>query len=89
MNVDMVMYLGRRALETALMLAAPCLITALVVGFLVAMVQAVTSIRDMTMGLVLKLGAIGLVLLMFSGWMLQMAMGFANEVFGAMQQVAP
>ena len=46
------------------MLSAPILSITLVVGFLVAMIQAVTSIRDMTMGMVLKLAGVGVSLLL-------------------------
>lgn len=81
MDGEMVLYLGRRTLETAMLLAAPVLVVTLVVGFIVAMLQAVTSIRDMTMGLVLKLGFVGLTLLIAGGWILQVAVGFATEIF--------
>ena len=87
MDAELVVYVGRRALETALLIAAPVLIVTLVVGFLVAMLQAVTSIRDMTMGLVLKIAFVGITLLVCGTWMMHVAVGFASEVFNHMQSL--
>jgi flagellar biosynthetic protein FliQ len=83
----MVLYVGKQALWTALMLAGPMLAVALVVGLATAMLQAVTSIRDMTLGLVLKIAGVGLTVLLISGWMLHVAVGFAKEIFNHMQTV--
>jgi len=86
-NDVMVLYIGRRMLETAMYIAAPILCVTMVMGFLVAMLQAVTSIRDMTFGMVIKLGCMGLTLLLFGGWMMQMAVDFTNEVFNHLQSM--
>ena len=85
MDTDLVLYVGRRALENALLVAAPVLLTSLVVGVVVAILQAITSIRDMSLGVVLKIAAIGLVLLICGGWMMQVAVGFTVEIFHHMQ----
>ena len=85
MDGDTVMYIGRRALETALLLAAPVLGVTLVVGVLVAILQAVTSIRDMTLGLVVKLAGVGVTLLICGAWMLHQAVGFTKDVMYQMQ----
>ena len=88
MNGDFVMFLARRTLETALLVAAPALITAVLVGLLSAIFQTVTSIRDMTLGIVAKIGSVGAVLMIFGGWMLQIMVSFAAEVFNHMQAMA-
>ena len=85
MGNEFFLHIGRRAMETALLLAGPVLLVTLVVGFLVAMIQAVTSTRDMTMGLVVKLLCVGLTLLVCGNWMMQVAVGFTAEVFNHMQ----
>jgi flagellar biosynthetic protein FliQ len=87
MTPEFVLYLGRRTLETALLLAGPVLGVTLAAGLLTSMIQAVTSIRDMTMGMVVKLACVGVTLLVFGSWMMQLAVGFASEVFGHMQAV--
>lgn len=87
MDSSFALYLGRHTLETALLVAAPTLIICLVVGIVVTLFQAVTSIRDMTMTIVPKLLALGAVMLLFSSWMLQVTLRFTMEVFAYMQNV--
>lgn len=85
MNGDMVLFIGRRALETAMLIAAPVLVATLLMGLLVGMFQAVTSIRDMTLGIVLRLACVAVTLMICGGWMLRQAIGFTNEVFSQLQ----
>jgi flagellar biosynthetic protein FliQ len=87
MDSSSVLYLGRYTLETALMLAAPILLTCMVVGITVTLFQAVTSIRDMTLTIVPKLLAVGFVILLFGGWMLDVILKFTNEIFGCIQNI--
>lgn len=87
MDSSFALYLGRHTLETALFLAAPILLTCMVVGVMVTLLQAVTSIRDMTLTIVPKLLAVGVVTLLFSSWMLQVILRFANEIFGHIQNI--
>ena len=87
MDSNFVIYLGRHTLETALILSAPILITCLLVGLVITMLQAVTSIRDMTLTIVPKLLAVGVVALLFGGWMLRIILGFTNEIFAHIQNV--
>ncbi len=87
MTGDMVLFIGRRTLETAMLIAAPVLLATLLTGLLVGMFQAVTSIRDMTLGIVLRLACVGLVLMVCGGWMLRLAIGFTTEVFNQLQSM--
>lgn len=85
MTEDMVMYIGRRMLETSLLISAPVLVVATVVGIVTAILQAVTSVRDQTFGMVIKLAAVGLTVLLAGGWMLQKAVDVSIEMFHHMQ----
>jgi len=87
MDGEFVLHLGKRTLETALLLSAPVLAVALTTGFAVALLQAVTSIRDMTLGTVLKIACVGLTLLLCGGWMMQVAVSFTQDVFNYMQSL--
>lgn len=82
MDSTFIIYLGRHTLETALLLSAPILVTCLVVGVVVTLLQAVTSIRDMTLTIVPKLLAVGAVSIICASWMLQIVLGFSTEIFG-------
>jgi flagellar biosynthetic protein FliQ len=89
MTGDTILHIGKQALETALLLSAPALIVATAVGFLTAMLQAVTSIRDQTLGLVLKLAFVGITLMICGSWMMQLAVRYTEGVFNQMQAIAP
>jgi flagellar biosynthetic protein FliQ len=82
MDSSFVLYLGRHTLETTLLLSAPILLTCMIVGVVVTLLQAVTSIRDMTLTIVPKLLAVGVVMLICSGWMLGIILRFTNDIFG-------
>ncbi len=87
MDSSYVLYLGRHTLETALLLSAPILITCMAVGVIVTLLQAVTSIRDMTLTIVPKLLAVSVVTLLFGSWMLQIALRFTAEIFAQIQNI--
>jgi len=87
MDGDLILYLGRRALETALLVAAPVLTVAMVVGILTAMLQAVTSVRDMTLGMVFKLAGVAITVLLTGGWVLQIVVDFTREVFSHVEMM--
>ncbi len=87
MDSSFVIYLGRQTLETALLVVAPVLLTCVLVGLVVTLLQAVTSIRDMSLTVVPKLMAVGFVTLLFGNWMLGTLMDFVNTIFGHIQTI--
>jgi len=87
MDSSFILYLGRHTLETALLLAAPILLTCMVVGVTMTLFQAVTSIRDMTLTIVPKLLAVGAVILICGGWLIEVILKFTTEMFGHIQNV--
>ena len=87
MDSSFVLYLGRHTLETALLLSAPILLTCMFVGVVVTLLQAITSIRDMTLTIVPKLLAVGVVTLIWGSWMLQVMLRFTNEFFWHIQNI--
>ncbi|MBI5724562.1 MAG: flagellar biosynthetic protein FliQ [Planctomycetes bacterium] len=89
MTDDLILSVSRRALEVTLIASLPILIVATVVGVITAMLQAVTSIRDMTAGMVIKMAAVGISALIFGGWMLQQIVAFTVEIFNQMHSVVP
>jgi flagellar biosynthetic protein FliQ len=70
-NPEMVVTVGRHALEMTLMLAAPLLLTALAVGLLVGIFQAATQINEMTLSFIPKLLAMAAVLALTGPWMIR------------------
>lgn len=70
------------AIRIAILLAMPMLLAGLIVGLLVSMFQAATQINEMTLVFIPKMLAVGLALLIFFPWMLQLMIDFTQNVFG-------
>jgi len=62
-------------------LAAPILITALVVGLAVSILQATTSIQEQTLTFVPKIASIMLVLALLGGWMFSHLAEYTKRLF--------
>ena len=75
-----IMNLGIRAVETAMLVAAPVLLVSLAVGLLVSVFQAITQINEMTLSFIPKLVAVVAVLVIFFPWMLQVMLDFTREL---------
>jgi flagellar biosynthetic protein FliQ len=73
--------LARRAMMMALMLGAPMLLAALVVGLLVSVLQAITQIQEQTLAFVPKFAAVAVVFLIALPWLIQQAVRHATEIF--------
>ena len=82
MTPESVMALAQRALEVTLWVSAPLLLTALVVGLVVSVLQAATQINEMTLSFIPKLLALGLALVLAGPWMLQLLLDYARGIFG-------
>jgi flagellar biosynthetic protein FliQ len=82
MSEMMIIDLGRKTLMMVLILSGPMLVLSLVVGLIVSIFQAATQISEMTLTFIPKLVAMGLALLVFLPWMLQLYKGFFNELLG-------
>jgi len=81
MSPDLVLSLGRQALEMALILALPVLLSTFVVGLVVSILQAATQIQEMTLSYIPKVITAYLVLFLLGGWMLMKVVDFATEIF--------
>jgi flagellar biosynthetic protein FliQ len=75
------------ALQVALMLAAPGLIAALVVGTLVSILQAVTQVQENTLVFVPKIVGVFGALAVAAGWMLDVAVRYGRGVFESIASV--
>jgi flagellar biosynthetic protein FliQ len=83
MTINFVMELARDFLMTALMIAMPALVVSLVIGLLVGILQAVTSVQEQTLSFVPRLIAVGLVMLICLGWILQLAVDFTMRMLAS------
>jgi flagellar biosynthetic protein FliQ len=72
-----------------LLLSAPMLLTGLVVGFIVALLQTITSIQEQTLSFVPKAIAVLLVLVLVAPWMLNTTVGYVTRLFGQIPAMVP
>ena len=87
MTPGTVMEIGRQAIEVTLLVAAPMLLAALIVGLIISIFQAATQINESTLQFVPKLVAMFIVLLLAGPWMLQYMMDYIQRLFGSIPQL--
>ena len=71
----------RGGIQQVLMIAAPLLLSALVVGLVIAILQATTSIQEQTLTFVPKVFTILLMLALLGGWMFTSLGDYTRELF--------
>ena len=70
MNIADVITIGREALWVTMLIAGPLLGAVLIVGIIIGIFQAATSIQEMTLSFIPKLIVLVIVLLLVGGWQL-------------------
>ena len=81
------MEIGRQAIEVTLIMAAPPLLSALVVGLIVSIFQAATQLNEATLQFVPKLVVMFLVLMLAGPWMLQYMIDYIQRLFESIPQL--
>lgn len=81
MTEEIVLSLGRDAIWTTVMIAAPLLLSALVVGLVVSIFQAITQINEATLTFIPKMLVIVVVMVVMAPWMTQMLTSYTTELF--------
>lgn len=87
MDQAMVVDIFSLALRTIMMLAAPMLLSALLIGLLIAIFQATTQIQEQTLAFVPKIVVVFLVLMAAGPWLIQNLMAMTMTMFDYIDQV--
>ena len=87
MTPELVMNIGRQAIEMTLILSAPLLLAALVIGLIISIFQAATQINEQTLSFIPKLVGMFLVLILAGPWMLQMMVDYIRRLFESIPQL--
>ncbi|GGD00432.1 flagellar biosynthetic protein FliQ [Tersicoccus solisilvae] len=80
MNTSAVLDIGLQSLLIAAKLSAPVLVTALVVGLAISLLQSITQIQEMTLSFVPKAIAVAIALLVSGHWMITEMVGFTHDM---------
>jgi flagellar biosynthesis protein FliQ len=81
MTPDSVVDIFQEALSVMALLAAPLLLSGLVIGLLIGMFQAATQINEMTLSFVPKLIVMSIAAIMAGPWMMRVIIGFMQRLF--------
>lgn len=81
MTPELVVQIARRTFEATLLLAAPLLFFSLVVGLIISVFQAVTSINEATLAFAPKIVAVMVATIIFFPWMMSYMSDFTREIY--------
>jgi len=82
MSPDFALALSNHMLWTAVLISAPVLGLALLVGLIVSIFQVVTQIQEMSLTFIPKIITVALTLIVFGPWMLRTLIEYAHNVIG-------
>ena len=80
MTPESVMTLGKHAMEITLMVAAPLLLVALVIGLVVSIFQAATQINEATLSFIPKLVGVFVTMVVAGPWMISVMVDYMRQV---------
>lgn len=80
MTEELVIHLGQDALRTTAMLAAPLLISTLVVGLAVSIFQALTQINEATLTFIPKMIMVAVVFILAGPWMMDVMSTYTTNL---------
>lgn len=89
MTPDAVATIGREAMMTLLWVSAPTMVVALVVGIVVALIQALTSIQEVTLTFVPKIILVFAVLLISMPFMASELQQLTENLYARIVQIEP
>ncbi|MEJ7688381.1 MAG: flagellar biosynthesis protein FliQ [Variovorax sp.] len=87
MTPESVMTLGSEAIHVSLLLGAPLLLVALVIGLVISIFQAATQINEATLSFIPKLLAVFATLVIAGPWMLGMMVDYLRQLFSSIPQL--
>lgn len=76
-----------RTMMVGAKVAAPILLTALLVGFLISLFQAATQIQEATLSFVPKMIAVAIALLVTGNWVLSEMVSFTQSLFDTLPRL--
>jgi flagellar biosynthetic protein FliQ len=81
MNQDTVINLATQAMMLALKIAGPMLLLGLIIGLLVSIFQAVTSIQEQSLSFIPKVVGVAVLIVVLGPWMLNQLVSYAQNLY--------
>jgi flagellar biosynthesis protein FliQ len=79
--------IATQTMIVAAKVAAPILLTALLVGFMISLFQAATQIQEQTLSFVPKMIAVAIALLVTGNWVLSQLVSFTHHLFESLPRL--
>lgn len=87
MTPEVVMDIGRQAMEITLIVSGPLLLAGLVTGLIISVFQAATQINEATLSFIPKLVVMFITLIIAGPWMLQLMVDYIRRLFESIPQL--
>ncbi|SYZ74262.1 flagellar biosynthesis protein [Candidatus Zixiibacteriota bacterium] len=81
MTPEVVLAIARDAVLTMLLVSAPMLISGLLIGLIISILQAITQVHEMTLTFIPKIIVVALSLLLFLPWIINTIVDFTNRMY--------
>ena len=81
MNQDTVVNLATQAMMLSLKIAGPVLLLGLIIGLLVSIFQAVTSIQEQSLSFIPKIVGVAVLIVVLGPWMLNQMVTYAQNLY--------
>lgn len=88
MTEEYVISIAQTAIYTVLLVSAPMLSLALIVGLTIGIFQAVTSINEMTLTFIPKIVVVIVAVVVFAPWIIQVMKLFTEEIIMSIPQIS-
>jgi len=81
MNQDTVINLATQAMMLALKIAGPILLLGLIIGLLISIFQAVTSIQEQSLSFIPKVIGVAVLIVVLGPWMLSQLVSYVQNLY--------
>ncbi|MCX6828816.1 MAG: flagellar biosynthesis protein FliQ [candidate division Zixibacteria bacterium] len=82
MTPELIVTIARDAIITMLLVSAPMLISGLLIGLIISILQAITQIHEMTLTFIPKIIVVAVSLLLFLPWIISTLVEFTQRMYG-------
>jgi flagellar biosynthetic protein FliQ len=82
MTEDYIIHMFREAFYTLMLISAPTLLVSMIIGLIISIFQAATSIQEATLTFVPKMIVMAVVIVLTLPWILDVMISFTTNLFG-------
>lgn len=81
MTIEMILYIGKDAIITLLLMGTPMLVAGAIIGVIISMVQTVTQLKDQSLAFVPKIVGVLVVLILTTPFLIKTMIDYSHRIF--------